>query len=121
MIYIIGLIIIILYLFWKPTTFELFEINNKSVTAPHIFKENHDLNYIKHRSSLDISKKQNINTQQIPPINNPSNGKDKYPKTINAQDLLPSSRIPDDLSNSKNLDFDIDKPNFGYSFDRSVI
>lgn len=92
-----GLLIFLLYLYYNPNNIERFE-TLKSINSDNIFKENHDLNYIKNRTKLDINKVDNVRTQPIAPLTTPNYGKDPYPKTVNAQDLLLSSRIPDRLS-----------------------
>ena len=66
-----------MYIHFKPKNsyqpaIEKFEANTKSLVRDDIYKENHDLNYMKNRINLKLPLADNVATQKIAPINNPS-------------------------------------------------
>ena len=109
-IYILGILIFLLYIYYNPKNIENFNSGVKPINSDDLYRENHDLNYMVNRTNMQVTSEENVQTQRMAPINTPGNGKDPYPETVDAQDLLPSSRIPDELSDDDN--YTIPMPKF---------
>ena len=123
LIFYIGFIIFILYIInqFEHKTTETFKNKNTSLVSNELYKENTDLNYMNKRISNNITKKQNIKTNRLSPINNISLGVEPYkPENIKVRvNNVPSNRVPGPKS-TKNY-YNIPLPNFDKNIDNKII
>ena len=123
-VFILAILIFLLYIYYNPVHNSVEGFNNveelKTLVADHAYRENKDLNYMNKRTGKTISMEENVQTQRLAPINNPSVGVDAYkPPTAEAiANKVPNSRVPDNMSNKK--EYTIPMPKFDDLVDNPI-
>ena len=121
-VFILAILIFLLYIYYNPiyNKVEGFENEIKTLNANHVYRENQDLNYMNKRTGDKITMEENVQTQRIAPINNPSLGIDAY-NPLNAVAIankIPNSRVPAKGSTEK--EYNIPMPKFDDLVDNPI-